>query len=171
MGAQPGDGGQPRHPGERRLTLTAWIGSTWALDATGQWAWTRGPSKRTKELEEKLADSTDADAEESDDDEPPRTTRSGAARHSAKSLPRICEDLSAGGSGEGGGNRIRVLGGRPTVHWWAVAHVRVPKSPLGHQHRAGPAVDDRELSPQRPSAVWTSTSNAAPAAISGSAAA
>ncbi|MGY1814334.1 hypothetical protein [Blastococcus sp. SYSU D00820] len=40
-------------------------GSTWGLDATGQWAWTRGPSKRKKELEKKLADGA-ADAEDPD---------------------------------------------------------------------------------------------------------
>src|SRR6185437_13583155 len=29
-----------------RATTIERIGGTWAIDATGQWAWTRGPSKR-----------------------------------------------------------------------------------------------------------------------------
>lgn len=35
-------------------TTIARTGGTWAIDATGQWAWTRGPGKDKKDLEKKL---------------------------------------------------------------------------------------------------------------------
>lgn len=38
------------------LTTIPRTGSTWAIDATGQWAWSRGPSHPKQQLEKKLAE-------------------------------------------------------------------------------------------------------------------